>query len=70
MNHVYASAGCLGFPFESCQTMADITVRLLDNKGQIFTKKVSIFGQTSKKSLPCVGHKSARMRVNFLNKFS
>jgi hypothetical protein len=70
MNHINASAGGLCFPFESGETMTNITVRLLNNIRQILAKKVPVFGQASKITFPLIGQKCTRMIVNFMNKFS
>jgi hypothetical protein len=55
MNHIETSARSLCFPFKSGESMTNIAVRLLNDIGQILAKKMAIFWQNTKKTLPFVG---------------
>ena len=68
IHHRETSAESLGFAFKSGKLMVILAVRLLHDAGQIFAKKVSIFGSTPEKYIPFVRHKSAQMIVNFFNR--
>jgi hypothetical protein len=65
---VDATAGSLSFSFKPGKSMANITICLLNNIGQILAKEVAIFGQTAKKTFPLIRNKNAGMIVNFMNK--